>query len=237
LDRRLQDLLGRSIANHLQQRRGTQVHEQTAGLAQVRPLLERGGDARDLEVEQQSLFARRGEECVRRMERHSSRPPNQGFIGFLEEVQVCDTLWRPCHSKTKRIARIVAPEKQCTKIDAFCSPRSIRTRSVVLSEAHARVAIPIRYDSIPCDDSEDKLTADPLALLDDQAVYRRTPAGQRELTNPHGQLSTLERRFLSAVTGHTPIRVLLDLGLDKPGIGNAIVSLVARGLIKLEESP
>jgi hypothetical protein len=73
-----------------------------------------------------------------------------------------------------------------------------------------------------------------IALLHDDAVYRRTPAGQRELTDRHGHLTSLERRFLSAVTGHTPLRVLLDLGLDHPGVGEAIVSLAARKLVKLE---
>ncbi len=80
------------------------------------------------------------------------------------------------------------------------------------------------------------LTARPLALLNDEGVYRRTPAGQRELTDRHARLSALEQRFLSAVTGHTPLRVLLDLGLDEPGIGDAIVSLAGRGLIRLEKS-
>ncbi len=77
-------------------------------------------------------------------------------------------------------------------------------------------------------------TADPVALLDDQATFRRTPAGQRELTDPRTHLASLERRFLSTVTGHTPLRVLLDLGLDDPHIGEVIVSLAARGLIALE---
>ena len=74
----------------------------------------------------------------------------------------------------------------------------------------------------------------PLTLLHDGVVYRRTSLGQRELTDRHAHLSLLERRFLSAITGHSPLRVLLDLGLDRPGIGEAIVSLVRRGHIKLE---
>jgi hypothetical protein len=81
-----------------------------------------------------------------------------------------------------------------------------------------------------------KLSPDALTLLNDEAVYRRTPAGQRELTDRHGDLSKLERRFLSAVTGHTPLRVLLDLGLDDPGIVGVIISLATRGLIRLEQS-
>jgi hypothetical protein len=74
-----------------------------------------------------------------------------------------------------------------------------------------------------------------VALLADDAVYRRTPAGQRELTDRHSRLTRLERKFLSAVTGHTPLRSLLDLGLDEPGIAEVIVSLASRGLLKLEE--
>jgi hypothetical protein len=80
------------------------------------------------------------------------------------------------------------------------------------------------------------VSPDPAELLDDQAVYRRTSAGQRELTDRHSRLSALERRFLGAVTGHTPLRVLLDLGLDGPGIGDAILSLAAHGLVRLERT-
>ena len=50
------------------------------------------------------------------------------------------------------------------------------------------------------------------------------------------QLSRVERRFLSVVTGYTPLRVLLDMGLDEPGIGQAIVALADRRLIKLENT-
>jgi hypothetical protein len=78
--------------------------------------------------------------------------------------------------------------------------------------------------------------SDPAELLDDQAVYRRTSAGQRELTDRHSRLAPLARRFLGAVTGHTPLRVLLDLGLDAPGIGDAILSLAAHGLVRLERA-
>jgi hypothetical protein len=70
-----------------------------------------------------------------------------------------------------------------------------------------------------------------LDLLNDEAIYRRTATGQRELTDRFGRLSGIERRFLSAVTGHTPLRVLLDLGIDGPGISQAVVQLAARGLV------
>ena len=74
-----------------------------------------------------------------------------------------------------------------------------------------------------------------LQLLDDQTVFRRTPAGQRELSGGGPSfLKPLERRFLSAVTGHTPLRVLLDLGLGQPGIADAIITLAGQGLIKVE---
>ena len=82
-----------------------------------------------------------------------------------------------------------------------------------------------------------KLNDASVALLADEAIYQRTLAGQHELTDRHGRLTRLERRFLSAVTGYTSLRVLLDLGLDQPGIREAIVSLVARGLVRLENGP
>lgn len=74
-----------------------------------------------------------------------------------------------------------------------------------------------------------------IELLNDQAIYRRTPAGQRELQAVISRLSPLERRFLSAATGYTPLRVLLDTGLDRPGIGDAIMNLAERRLIRLED--
>ena len=76
-----------------------------------------------------------------------------------------------------------------------------------------------------------------VALLADEAIYQRTLAGQHELTARRGRLSSLERRFLGAVTGYTSLRVLLDLGLDQPGIREAIVSLLARGLVRLVNDP
>ena len=70
-----------------------------------------------------------------------------------------------------------------------------------------------------------------LTLLGDDAVYQRTAAGQRELTDRLSRLSAVEKRFLGAVTGHTPLRVLLDLGLDEPGVSEAILRLATRGLV------
>lgn len=73
------------------------------------------------------------------------------------------------------------------------------------------------------------------AALDDQAIYRRTAAGQRELVDPNGLLSPIERQFLGIVTGLTPLRVLLDLGVDRAGISTAILSLADRRLIELDK--
>ena len=73
-----------------------------------------------------------------------------------------------------------------------------------------------------------------ITLLNDDAVYSRTAAGQRELTDRRSRLGDLEKRFLAAVTGHTALRVLLDLGFAEVGIGDAIVMLAARGLIALK---
>jgi hypothetical protein len=75
------------------------------------------------------------------------------------------------------------------------------------------------------------MTNDLSSLLDDDAVYLRTPAGQAALLSSLRELSTLERRFLAAVTGYTSLRVLLDLGFDGPDIGVAISKLVGLRLI------
>lgn len=74
-------------------------------------------------------------------------------------------------------------------------------------------------------------------LLDDDAVHGRTAAGQRELLDASSRLSRVERRFLSVVTGYTPLRVLLDMGLEEPGIAQAIVALAELKYIKLETAP
>jgi hypothetical protein len=72
-------------------------------------------------------------------------------------------------------------------------------------------------------------------LLADDAVYRRTREGQRELVSESFRLSASERRFLSAFTGHTALRVLLDLGLHSSDAGQAISRLVELGMIELVE--
>ena len=73
-----------------------------------------------------------------------------------------------------------------------------------------------------------------LDFLNDDAIHRRTPAGQRALLDPRADLTRVERRFLSVVTGYTPLRVLLDMGVDDSDIAAAITALAERGLITLE---
>jgi len=72
----------------------------------------------------------------------------------------------------------------------------------------------------------------PINWLADEAVYRRTMSGKQELLSVTSALTATERRFLAVVTGHTPLRTLLDMGIDAPDIGAAIRGLVSRGLIQ-----
>ena len=72
-------------------------------------------------------------------------------------------------------------------------------------------------------------------LLADDAVLRRTREGQRELVSDSLRLSPSERRFLGAFTGHTPLRVLLDLGLPSSDAGRTVSRLVELGMIELVE--
>ena len=88
--------------------------------------------------------------------------------------------------------------------------------------------------SSPFHIEENRLETDPAQLLDDHAIHGRTAAGQRELLDTSSRLSRVERRFLSVITGYTPLRVLLDMGLDEPGIAGAIVALADLQFIKLE---
>ena len=75
-----------------------------------------------------------------------------------------------------------------------------------------------------------------MRLLSDDAIYVRTTAGQGELVSRHRRLSGLQLRFLGAVTGFTPIRVLMDHGLDEPGMADAITSLLTAGVVRLVEN-
>ena len=73
-----------------------------------------------------------------------------------------------------------------------------------------------------------------LDFLNDDAIHRRTPAGQRALLDPRVDLTHVERRFLSVVTGYTPLHVLLDMGVDDADMAAAITALAERGFIALE---
>jgi hypothetical protein len=75
----------------------------------------------------------------------------------------------------------------------------------------------------------------PALLLADDAVFRRTREGQRELVSDSLRLSTFERRFLGAFTGYTPLRVLLDLGLHSSEASRTVARLVELGMIELVE--
>ena len=69
-------------------------------------------------------------------------------------------------------------------------------------------------------------------LFLDDVVYRRTSAGQRALVQSASSLDDASRRFLAIVTGHTPLRALIDLGLDESDVRAAITSLHASALIE-----
>ena len=71
-------------------------------------------------------------------------------------------------------------------------------------------------------------------LLCDEAIYRRTTAGQREVIFDHAQLPPMARRFLLLVNGETPLRDLLDLlQLQGEHVGDAVLQLIDCGLIEM----
>jgi hypothetical protein len=71
-------------------------------------------------------------------------------------------------------------------------------------------------------------------LLCDEAIYRRTTAGQREVIFEHEQLPPMARRFLLLVNGETPLRDLLDLlQLQGEHVGEAVLQLIDSGLIEM----
>ena len=71
-------------------------------------------------------------------------------------------------------------------------------------------------------------------LLCDEAIYRRTTAGQREVIFDHAQLPPMARRFLLLVNGETPLRDLLDLlQLQGEHVGDAVLQLIDYGLIEM----
>ncbi len=69
------------------------------------------------------------------------------------------------------------------------------------------------------------------SLFNDNSVHRRTPSGQAALLSRSKELSGVESRYLGAVTGLTPLRVLLDMGFDDPALVPAISRLAALGYI------
>ena len=70
-------------------------------------------------------------------------------------------------------------------------------------------------------------------LLCDEAIYRRTTAGQREVIFDHAQLPPMARRFLLLVNGETPLRDLLALQLQGEHVGEAVLQLIDSGLIEM----
>lgn len=80
------------------------------------------------------------------------------------------------------------------------------------------------------------MTAAEITRLHDEAVFQRTASGQRALVLRDQGLSSVESRFLSVVTGFTPLRVLLDMDFNELEIPRAIAALCERGLIALAET-
>lgn len=72
-------------------------------------------------------------------------------------------------------------------------------------------------------------------LIGDDAVFRRTIAGQHELVAPSGRLDALQSWLLAAVTGHTSLQVLADLCGADSEVRTAIVALHAQGLVAFVE--
>jgi len=72
-------------------------------------------------------------------------------------------------------------------------------------------------------------------LFNDNAVHRRTPSGQAALLSRSKELSRAESRYLGAVTGLTPLRVLLDMGFDAPALVPAISRLAQLDYIDIVE--
>jgi len=74
-------------------------------------------------------------------------------------------------------------------------------------------------------------------MFSDEAVYRRTTLGQRELLRSGGTLSTPELRVLARVNGFTDLRCLVELApTDVTGIAQAIRELVSQKLIEMVRS-
>lgn len=75
-------------------------------------------------------------------------------------------------------------------------------------------------------------------LLEDAAVYQRTPLGQRKLLNSTDWTHSPQLRFLARVNGFTNLRTLVELEPDSTnGIAGAILELVEDGFIELVGQP
>ena len=73
------------------------------------------------------------------------------------------------------------------------------------------------------------------ALLDDGAVFRRTPLGQRELLRRFDDGA--EMRLLARVNGYTRLRQLVELAPDDAReLTRLLPELFDRGLIELLEA-
>lgn len=70
-------------------------------------------------------------------------------------------------------------------------------------------------------------------MFTDEAVYRRTTLGQRELLRSANAMATPELRVLARVNGFTDLRSLAELApADVSGMARAIRALLAQGLIE-----
>ena len=70
-------------------------------------------------------------------------------------------------------------------------------------------------------------------MFSDEAVYRRTTLGQRELLRSIGTMATPELRVLARVNGFTDLRSLVELvPADASGMARAIRELLSQELIE-----
>ena len=74
----------------------------------------------------------------------------------------------------------------------------------------------------------------PWPMMADDAVYRRTEAGQRELVCPSGGYSADELLLLSLFNGYTGLRIFADLCGDAPALQRMLSRLIADGLLEAE---
>jgi hypothetical protein len=73
---------------------------------------------------------------------------------------------------------------------------------------------------------------DSVSLLSDDAVFRRTPLGQRELAWPSTQLTATQRLVLAVVSGCTPLRAVFDQAGCSKGMKESIEGLIRKRLIE-----